>query len=372
MLYDQRLVVAGVKFSENIIHVSAPPTAANPEYTWDFDANGPITKFMQFSVTAMISGLNKGFIFGQKQAHIIQEIDIVTNGLLVAPISETYGAYNRKCVVDMDGRVAFMGQKRLMPISLVLTPDNTQAPFLDEFFDERLRPWLETHDPSDEQEDAFLKWDSAQKILKIGAVVDGALQTYFFDPQSGRRKGRSGAFGPKENRNIGDSTMFLGRSYFGHRDNGILYEDDIGRTNDGISIGHKWSTGRIEYDKGREFMQCRTFEYSGWLTEPTSHILRVYIDGSATASFEQEYEFDDLEITSDGTSLGERGFGVYLIGGGEGTVFVFAYKNNVLLRGLEGEDFRFEWEVSGEGHFFQTNTLLFKAFVLRRTRRIFT
>jgi len=369
MAFEGSLFVMGVKNKEHIVYRSATATATNPKYFWDFDGNGTHAKFMPNKVTAGISGLGKAYIMMQKQVHIVNGVDVATGALLTQPISETYGAYNRKCVVDMDGMVAFMGQRRLIPITLALSPDATAAPFLDEDFDRKLRPWLESHDDSkDQSRDAYLKWDSAQKILKIGAVVDGALQTYIFDPQA---NGGKGAFAPIETRSVGDSTMFLGNSYFGHRDNGKLYQDDFGRTNDGIPIHHKWSTGRLEYEKGRQHMQAKTFEYEGWLTQNTEHTLRIYIDGSSTADFEKTYDFSDVIVSSQGTTIGTRGVGVNVPGGESQGVNVFPYKNNVLLRGLDGEDFRFEWDVSGESEFFQTNSYLFQAYVMRRSPRTF-
>ncbi len=356
MEFQSRFLVAGVKNKEHIVFYSAAATLANPEFFWDFDANGASSKYMPGKITGMISGLGKGYIFTQKQ--VIQASDFNSSGaLLTIPISNTYGCYNPRCVVDMDGVIAFLGQKRLIPITLQLTPDATAAPFLGEDFDKRIRPWLDSHDDSTEQGDAFLKWDSAQKILKIGAVVNGALETRVLDAQAN-------AFAPQDNRSVASSTMFLGRSFFGHRDNGKVYEDDLGRTNDTIPISHKWATGRIEHDKGRRHMQAYKFEMEGWMTQASEFTWRVFIDGSSAAAVTKEFD-DSVIVSSQGTALGVRGVGINVIGLPEGGVEAFPFRANIILRGLEGEDFKFEWEVTKEGAFLQLNNWYFSAYDIK-------
>jgi len=357
MELESRLIVGGVKDKEHIAYYSAAATLANPEFFWDFDANGASQKYMPGKITGMISGLGKGYIFNQKEVHQAAGFDTATSGLLTSPISSTYGCYNPRCVVDMDGVIAFMGQRRLIPITLQLTPDASAAPFLGEDFDSRIRPWLESHDDSTNQGDAFLKWDSAQKILKIGAVVGGALQTYVYDAQAK-------AFAPAENRSVASSTMFLGNSYFGHRDNGKIYQDDIGRTNDGVPIAHRWSTGRIEHDKGRKHMQAYKFEMEGWMTEASEFTWRVFIDGSSAAAVTKEFD-DDVIVSTQGTALGVRGVGVNTIGLPEGIVEAYPFRANIILRGLEGEDYKFEWEVTKDGSFVQLNNWFFSAYDIK-------
>ena len=151
-----------------------------------------------------------------------------------------------------------------MPISLTLDPTGKTAPFLGDSFDHNIRPWCESHDDNEDQDDAFLKWDSTQKICKAGAIVNGALQTYVYYKQNP-------GFLPRENRPVGTSFMLNGKSYFVDRDNGKCYEDDVGRTNDTVPIVHQFTTGQIEHDKGRTYMKGQYFSYEGWMTQGTFH-----------------------------------------------------------------------------------------------------
>jgi hypothetical protein len=361
--FESRMFVAGVADKENIIYYTGPTDESNPEFFYDFDANGAYQHFLRGKVTGMISGAERLYAFSEKGVFQGQTVDVSTGVLSLQPLSTAYGAYNNQCIVDMDGVVAFMGQRRLMPITLTLSPEATATPFLDDSFDHRLRPWLDSHDTN--QNGAFLDWNSADKILKIGAKVDGALQVYAYDKQAN-------AFLPRENRNRRSFSMFKGKPYFGSRDNGKIFEEDTGRTNDGSAIIHKWATGRMEIEKGRKHMEPKTFEYQGFMTKGAEHTLRIYINGSSEASFEKSYT-DSLITSTSGTALGEKGVGVSQIGGetGGGTQ-VFPYENSILLVGLDGDDFKFEWEVNKEGSFFQVNSFNLEAYVTRKTPNTFS
>lgn len=368
IIVESKLLVMGRIDYEEIVYYSATADISTPEFLWDFDANGSFQKQLPMKITAAIQGVGGGYIFGRKGIHKINGFEASSGGLLTEEISKEYGAYNSRCVVDMDGVVAFQGGKRLMPITLTLTPEAVTAPFLGEKFDHPIRPWFESHDDPTQQEAAYMKWDSTQKILKIGAVVNGALETYVHDNQNP-------GFLPKENRSVATSVMFLGKSWFGHRDNGKWYEDDTGRTNDGIPIRHSVTTGRIECDKGRQWMKGKEFAYEGWITQAASHVLRVYTDGSTQPSFEEEVTWDflvenDMVDMSKSRTVGLRGAGLSTPGGAGGeTITLYHFEIPFTIRGINGDDFRFEWEIAGEGYFGIFNTWFFSAFVTRRGPR---
>lgn len=360
---ESKLLVMGVKDHEEAAYYSRTYTLSNPEYFYDMAGSGSGSAIMPGPVTAAIAGMQGGYIFLNKGVERFTGFDTSTGSFIHSTISRQYGAYNHKCVMDLDGQVCFMGQKRVMPITLSLSPQGAVSPLLGEDFDHPLRPWFDSHDDTNMQSAAYLKWDSSQKIIKMGASVNGALETYVHDRQAP-------GFLPSENRAVGTSTMFLGRSFFGHTDNGNWYEDDIGRTNDTISITHVISTGRIERDSGRSFMNAKNFRYEGLVTKNSSHILRVYVNGSSEPSFEHEYETDDYLVSKNGQPLGNRGIGASLVGGSpSGSILIFPYVLPVLLVSLSGEDFRFEWEITGDGQFFQLNTWYFSAFIQRKQPR---
>lgn len=364
--FQSRVLMAGILGFEHVVAYSAIADLANPQFYWDFDGNGAYQKEMPMRITAAIAGEKTGYILGDPGVHQILDFDLQSGALLTQELSPIEGAYNPDCVVNMGGIVAFMGRNRLFPITLTLDPAAQASPYLGNEFDRPLRPWLQSHDSIDEQADvAFLKLDTSQNLLKMGASVDGALETYVHDNDV-----ESHGFLPKENRPIGTSFMLNGRSYFVHRDNGKCFEDDIGRTNDGAPIAHIITTGEIEADNGRRYMKGQYVTYEGWMTQGTLHTLKVYIGGSSEPSFEQEYSWEDLITLQSGRPIGLRGVGLTTAGGsGGGSVTVYKFENQVIIRGLNEDSFRIEWEVTEEGNFMQLNTWYLSAHPTRKQPR---
>ena len=361
--YQGRMLVMNVLGREEIIYYSAISDLTNPAFFYDFDGNGSYSKVMPGKCTAGIIGGGGGYIFMEKGVHELLGFHPQSGALLTREISANEGAYNQNCAVDMDGQVSFMGRKRWMPISLTLDPTGKTAPFLGDSFDHNIRPWFESHDDNEDQDDAYLKWDSTQKICKAGAIVNGALQTYVYDKQNP-------GFLPRENRPVGTSFMLNGKSYFVDRDNGKCYEDDVGRTNDTVPIVHQFTTGQIEHDKGRTYMKGQYFSYEGWMTQGTLHYVRVYIGGSTTASLSHEFSWEDLIDITKGRAIGLRGIGLSTPGGSAGgKVTVYPFQNDIIIRGLNEDSFRVEWEVTGEGQFFQIFTWYLSAHPTRRQPR---
>lgn len=360
IIIESKLVMMGVIGYENIAYFSATYDLANPEFFYDLDGNGAYYHTFPGNITAGITGSSvaKGYVFLQRGVHRIDGFDPASGGMLTTEITREYGAYNRKCVVDMDGMIAFMGVNRLIPIQLQMSVAGA-IPQLNAEFDKPLRPWLLSHDDITNQADAILKWDATNKILKATAAVNGAMQTYIFDQQNP-------GFLPAENRNIACSCMLLGKSYFGHTNNGKWYEDDIGRTNDAIPITHIISTGQIQYDKGRRYLKGKEFRTEGYATKGTNIEIRIYLTSSPTPSYDQIFLADDYMTSSTGFSLGVKGIGLDLIGNGTNTVKAYPIVIPLTIRSLNGASFRVEWEVNGDGDFFQLNTWYLSATVPRK------
>lgn len=360
--HESRLIVGGRTDYEEVVYASAPEDLDNPQYFYDFDGNGTVTRRFDTPMVGGISGQANAYLFGKNGVYQFRGFDIATGAFLVDPIA-AYTAYNSRCIVDMDGTIAFLGDKRLLPIELQLSQGGGPTqPFLSESFDHRLRPWLDELDDGKDQADAHLHYDKTNKILKIWARRNGTLECRVYDRQGD-------AFLGTEIRSTSVNSMFQGKSYFCDKA-GKVQRDDQGLTNAGIPVVHKWSTGRMEYDKGRQEFQLYRFEYEGWMTKGSKHTVRVYVDGSSLASY--EYEFDDsLITTTKGNPLGKNNIGVSSLAADGETVSAFPYKNNILLRGIGGDDVRLEWEITREGSFFQLNSFYLSAYLLTRSQRTY-
>lgn len=366
-VYQKLLVASGILSQPYLVAWSVGYIVANSNTAafsfYDFTSTGSGFDVMQNKVTAIIVGTSAAYVILFKGVTKITGINTTTGALTFQPLNNEYGAYNPNCAVDMDGVVAFMGQRRGMPINLTITATGS-FPQFDENWDFPLRPWFLSHDDADQQDRAFLKWDSTQKILKLGAVVNGALQTQVHDRHFGRFLGT-------EQRDVGASCMFKGISYFGHGDNGTINQDDTGRTNAGAPISHIMSTGRIEDDRGRRWMKGKDFIHQGWMTHGTIFTLRIYLNGSPIPIFTRDFD-DTLIVENTGRAIGLRGVGLSVPGGAsdEG-VTVYQFVNPLVIRGINGEDFRFEWEISSDGGFLLQNTWYFSALVPPKGPRTF-
>ncbi len=270
----------------------------------------------------------------------------------------------------MEGTVAFFGKKRLIPITIQLAAGGGSAPSLDPTFDARLRPWLMSLDEDASQTDAKLHYDKTTQLLKIQGRRNGVLETYSFDRQSN-------AFLPLEIRSAKSFSMFNGKSYFGHVNNGIVYRDDFGLTNDGIAIYHAWATGDIEdieyrrrhLFKGRKYLQAYDFAYTGKMSKGCEHIINVYVDNSSAPSYSQSFD-DSLIISTQGVSLGSLSIpGSGAIGGSGDTPLVYPYRNEILLVGLSGDTFRLEWTTIKAGVFLSVSDFKFNVFETANSQR---
>jgi len=361
--HESRLVTGGRTDYESVVYASAPEDINNPAYFYDFDANGTVSRVFEEPMIGGISGQTHAYLFGRRGVYQFQGFDIATGAFIVQPIA-AYTAYNNRCIIDVDGTIMFLGGKRLMPIELQLAEGGGPTkPFLGQQFDHRLRGWLDTLDSTQDQSDAHLHYDKAQKIVKIWARRNGILECRTLDMQNETFLGT-------ENRPTVVASMFQDKSYFIDKA-GKLHRDDVGLTHAGVPFTHQWSTGRMEYDKGRREFQLYKYEYEGWMTKGSKHTLRVYLDGSTTASFEGNYD-DSLITSTKGKPLGVRGIGVSSIAADGETVSVYPFENHILLRGIGGKDVRLEWEVSKEGAFLQTNSFYLSAYLTKRSQNSYS
>jgi len=359
---DSRLYVGGRLYYENILYGSAPEDAANPQFFYDFLGNGAVSKVFSGKLTGGIKGIGRAYLFTQNQCFQFTGVDPSTGGVLITPISQQYGAYNPRCVIDMEGTVAFFGKKRLIPIEITLAPSGVSAPVLNVNFDNNIRPWLASLDSDDQQGDAKLFYDKTQQILKVQARRNGVLETYGFDRGNG-------SFIPIEVRSAKCFSMFNGNSYFGHVSNGKVYHDDIGLTNDGLSIYHAWATGEIEADKGRKYMQGYNVQYTGYMSKGCEHTVNVYLDGSSIASYSQSFD-DSLVTETIGVSLGSNllpADGTF--GGSQDIPKVFRFRNEILLIGLSGESYRIEWVTVKEGVYLKVSDYELNVYPMAQNQR---
>lgn len=345
------MLIAGIKGTESIIRISAPSTLDNEEFFYDFQANGASAKVMPNPVTAMIKGVGRGYVFGESYVHAATGFDAASGILLTTPISQDVGAYNPRCVIAVGGKVFFFGKKRFTPINLTLQPDGITSSQIDDNFDYPIQPWLATLD-DDQSDSAVLEYDETNGLISITGKVGGSLQTYLYDDTNGIE-----AYLPRETRPLRCHTFFDGKSYFGSNTTDKVYQNHIGRTNDGIAIAHRWRTGRMETNDRKEGFPD-ILKFSGYMTSACEFTVNIYASGSSAAVFSED--FDDSIITSSiGRPIGLRGIGSSQVGGDPSApTLVYPYEVEVELTGIQGYDFEVEWVCNKLGAFLQVNPML--------------
>ena len=370
--FDGRLFVGNLLNGGSVILWSAGDVGSNAiinPYFYDFSSfPSGTTSSIPKPLTALISGSGRQYYFTIRDVYWSAGLDPTLGYTPITyPITNKFGAYNQKCVTDMDGTVCFLGNRRLMPITLQLGPIQGGAqsafPQLDDGFDWPIRPWLATLDPDDQQDGAFIAYNYIQRIMKIGAYVNGQLETRLYDAQSKN-------FLPADPRPMSAFVMFRGKPYCGDRSNGLVYQDDIGTTHNGVPIFHSWATGRIEYQKGRMLMFLKKLKFDGFMSSDCEFDVNIYLNGSTTPS--GTWHFTNSIIASTlGVAIGSNGVGSSLIGGATNGPLAYVYKGNILLTGLSCEDFKLEWVISKAGSFFQLNQFGVDAYLTRMSERSF-
>lgn len=371
MILEGSTLIAGVKNNENVVYSSAPATLDNPEFAYDFSANGASGKVMQNPVVAMIKGTTLAYIFGTRFVQSTIGFDIETNVFHTNPVTDDAGAYNSRCVINFGGRAAFLGNKRLMPINLQLNQSGLTIGRPDEDFDTPIRPWLDQFDPiADQLDTALLEYDSVRRLLSITGSINGTLETRLFDVTSGVK-----AFTPKDVRPMRCHIFFDGNSYFGNNSVDEVYQNHSTLTNNGFPILHSWRTTWLESfartgKQGKQEVLLDYLEFDGYMARATEFTVNIYTNGNLDIPA-YTIDLDDTLITSDvGIAIGTRNVGTNVIGGG-GFIPPLAYrmKCNIDLNGLSGESFIIEWVCSTLGGFLQTESYIMEGLGMKFTER---
>lgn len=356
MFMEGSTLIAGVKGREDVVYTSAPATFDNPEYAYDFSDNGASAKVMENPVVAMIKGNAQGYLFGHNWCQSSPGFNVATNILETYPVSETIGAYNARCVVNMGGRVAMLGEKRLMPVDLFLSREGVSQGRVDEEFDTAIRPFLDQFDPvADQQDVALLEYDISRGWLSATGSINGVARTLCFDTRDGVK-----AFTPEEIRPMRCHVFFDGESYFGSNSDDKVFLNHATFTNNGFPILHRWSTGEMEAKRGSVEIESDTLMFDGFMSSGCEVTVKFYIDGNSTAAY--SIDLTDSIITSAvGVAIGTRAIGISSIAGGEETpALAYPYSAEIDLNGLLGRAYRIEWECSTLGAYFEVDSFVFK------------
>lgn len=337
---DNSIVVA----EGNTVKYSAPYTEANPEYAYDFSANGAGAKKFITEVTALGEVVGGLLVGTKKTMEFAYAFDLDTGGLLTRAVSKTHGVPNAFCFAQGDKVSYVFTGRRVLPV----VSDANGVQVVDDIFNDRnnldypVRSFLNGLD--DDQSLSFSHYDPSTSELTVSVIENGISKELVYIEDIGTWSIDNG-------KPFGCKTNFKGRVYAGDEadDKIHLADEDVGDNTD--AIGHRFVSSLYTVANKTVSSDYLKFTFSGLLSGAGEFILRIYANGileqeeTITAS---DLQSAGLMDTSAGIPLGSGTIGSSTIGS-SGTiveVFPFSYPYEMLLT---GRTIQFEWEVVDDG-----------------------
>lgn len=340
------LLVGGNPNNPKIIYFSAAETAANPEYIYDFSANGAGSHQMPSDVTALFKGTGVVLIGMKRGISYAYGFDADSGGLRTRDLTYEHGVPNAYCITQLGPRYYVFTGKRVLPVVVdagaAAIVDDPTNPFA--AFDYRVRGELDQADA--DQSSSFIHADPTANELHVTYFVNGLSRTLVWD-------GDTGKWVSKDNTNYSCKTMHLGRCYAGSNSDERIYLTNDGLTDDGVPVASRMLTKTFSIPGASSTF--RKFSFSGFLSPTGQFTLRVYIDG--VFDFERVITAEDmiaagLMSTTSGRPIGSGTIGAVTVGSGGNTASIYAFTYPITLK-HRAKDMQIEFEVTEEGSFLE-------------------
>lgn len=332
--------------SGNTVKYSAPSTEANPEFFYDFSANGAGVKLMPSTVNALKAGSGIVLIGMARGIAYAYAFDIDTGALLTRDLvnQDNLGVPTAWCIsqVGENTFVAFTGRR-----ALLIVADAGGVRVIENLFNEKQSfdyPVLSDFAAGDEDQSlAWTHFNPTTKQLYISYVKDGISRIKVCDMTSG-------AWSEDTGKPYGCMVNWKFRAYAGDDSDDKIYLDDEGTTDNTIPIRHRlvfpiFNLGDVTAD----WLMCR---YSGLLSGNGAYTQRILVNGGRD-TLEEDVTAQDLidaglMDTSSGIPLGSGTQGAETIGSGGNSPegFKFRYPWELLF---SGEQAQVEIEIIDEG-----------------------
>ena len=342
------ILVGGVSANPSIVYYSAAATLGDPEFAYDFSANGAGTKKMPSDVKALGS-VTGGVIIGLKKGiHYADQFQVDTGALITRELSRVHGVPNANCIVQADKRTYIFTGNRILPV--VVDQDGVR---IEDFpnqpqrnLDYPVRDLLTTLD--EDQELSFGHYDPTNAEITYSVIKDGISIEIVLQEDIG-------AWSVDKGKSFSCKTNFKGRVYAGSDNTDKIYLDNEGTTDAGIPILHRIVSPLYVVDDRRVSSEYLKMTYGGLLSAIGEFTFRIYVNGEN--AIEELVTAEDLinkglmSLTS-GVPLGSGTVGANTIGSGGDSpdVFPFTYPYEMLL---SGESIQYEWEIFDEGTQFE-------------------
>ena len=347
-LLEGATLAGGVAANRAYLYYSAHATGDNPEFAYDYTANG--ANFAPPFPTDIvdINSITGGSIIALKKGiHYASTFDVNSEELLITEIHNQFGGVNNRCLVQGQKMTYLLDakNKRIVPI----VNDQNGVNVLD--------------DPNKQKNNL----DYPVQGFMAGIDEDQSLSSTSFDPVTTEvvftvyKNGFSHDVVLQENVNkwsidIGKNfkcrTNFNGKSICGSDYNAEIYLNNSGLTDNTVGIHHRLLSPVYNIDDKRVTMEFLDYVCGGLLSSLGEFTLRMYVNDLKV--FDQLVTADmlvaaNLMSRSSGTPIGSGSIGPRSIGSGGAsppTGYRFTYPPTVLF---SGETFQFEIEIFDEG-----------------------
>lgn len=343
------LLVGGVSAFPFILYYSAPSTLSDPQFAYDFSANGAGTKKMPADITALGS-VSGGVLIGMKKGiHYADQFQIDTGALITRPLTETHGMTNAFCFAQGDNKTyAHTNTKRVLPI----ISDADGVRIIDDQSSERnnidypVRSFLTSIDA--EQDLSFSHYDPVSAEVTYSVFKDGISQELVYNEDLGKWSIDVG-------QTFGCKTNFKDRVYAGSDSTDTVFLANEGTTDDGITILHRILSPLYTVDDKRVTSDYLKFTFGGLLSGVGAFTFRIYVNGALAETVDvtaEDLQAKNLMSLASGVPLGGGTIGAHTIGSSGSTpeVYPFTFPFELFL---SGEQIQFEWEINDEGCSFE-------------------
>lgn len=342
---DGSLLVGGVSADPNVIHFSAPATEANPEFIYDFSANGAGKKRMPEAVNNLTKAAGIVVVGMDEGIDYAYAFDIDTGALLTRNLTKSHGIPNAFAVAYIENNTfaVYTGRRILLVVADADGVRIIDDPFKPKSaFDYAVRKRLQELD--DDQALSFVHFDPTQRELSASVLKSSIAQELIANIDLGTWSIDTG-------KPFSCKTNFKFRVYVGADDDDKIYLENEGTTDNTQPIPHRIVSPIYTQDDKRISSDYLSFLFGGLINATGSFTLRIYVNG--VLAITEEIAATDmisagLMSLSTGVPIGSGTVGAETIGSSGTTpeAYAFTYPLEFLL---SGERFQVEWEIYQAG-----------------------
>ena len=346
-LLEGSTLAGGVLANKSVLYYTAHATPDDPQFGYDYSANGASFKFMPTDIEDIGSITGGAIIVLKKGLHYASTFEVTSEELLTTEIHGTFGGVNNRCIVQGQKMTYLLDarNKRIVPIindidgvRVIDDPMNQKKNL-----DYPIQGFMADIDTN--QEDSYCFYNPVTTEVKFIVYKNNLSYEVILQENIGRWSIDTG-------KNMRCRANFLGKEYSGSDNTDDIYLENDGYTDNGFPINHRLLSKVYTIDDKRITMEFLNFICGGILSSIGEFTIRMYVNDSK--QYDEDFTADFLvekglmTRSSRSVAIGKGSIGQTQIGSG-GIVpsgYRFTCPIDILF---SGESFQFELQVTDEG-----------------------